>query len=121
MTLEIGYLILGCRAICTWAGGLLVSWKTSIARVTAPGSAGTGFLISPDLVVTAGHVLMPTPTTLPAHADVHVTLDDVDYPIASYVVHERWRTARDDGADMALIRLAKRAAPTPLDVEENFR
>lgn len=79
----------------------------NVLIVVTPNGRGTGFLIEPNLVVTAGHVVQPYQRTLTplANISVHTPAGIVLQPTA-VKVHRSWSNGFRRSADMAILRLA---------------
>jgi V8-like Glu-specific endopeptidase len=87
-----------CAIRCWWGSRLAV---------------GTGALVAPGLVLTAGHVLIPRERrTIPDRIEVIPALNGPqrpygDAPVASISVHPRWMTTFNIADDLAAIHLSR--------------
>ena len=91
-----------------------MAWQDAIAEIDVSHSCtGSGFLVAPDRVLTAGHVLAPNWPQIPLPLQVTVKVGGVPFNVVSFTVHPRWRFQGLGSGDMALLRLgAPSNAPT---------
>jgi len=90
----------------TWETAF-ASWSPGVARIASTGcfdtSSGTGFLIEPDTVVTAHHVVEGATA--------------VSLRFGTEVV-SGWPVAVDEAADLAIVELHQRSTATPLQTSD---
>jgi hypothetical protein len=86
-----------------------VDWYTSVARIKLRNKRGTGFFISPTVLVTAGHVLLSAGEAAPAAADIAVELPWLGYQIRTaraFQIHPTWLADQTELlADCALVHV----------------
>ncbi len=84
-------------------------------RIATPEDLGSGAFITPDLVVTAAHVIHPPDEDAPFEAR-HITVilqDGTELDVVARLCMQRWTDSFDATADMAVVRVD---TPRPGDV-----
>lgn len=88
-----------------------MTWWNALVQISSGGQKGSGVLVRPNVVLTAGHVVQPAGGSAASAATIHV---DARYAqqvltVGGVFVHARWAASNDPAADIALLKVAATA------------
>jgi hypothetical protein len=102
--LEIGARALGLVDLDAAADGSWADAVVHVDRAAPSANHGSGVVIRPNAVITAGHVVLPIGAQDPSPEEISVTLaDGSTLGISEILIHPRWRSGRHGDSDWALL------------------